>query len=214
MQRKELTAQNRKDFKKGASRRLRKMGRIPAIVYGHRDPAAISIDEREFHKQFHTVSENTLIKLSTEDDSYDVLVKDYQEDILSGKIVHIDFYEIERGKVLRTNIPVHTEGSAPGVREGGILDLRLHEIEVECMPENIPEVFTVDVSTLSIGDAVHVSDLEAPEGVTFLNNEDQVIVSITHAKMELELPEEEVEEEGVEAEEGAEAEQETEIEEG
>lgn len=216
MQRVDLNAEERKDFKKGAAGRLRRMGKIPAIVYGHREPKAVSIDEVEFNRKFHTVSENVLINLKTDDETYDVLVKNYQEDILADRIMHIDFYEIEKGKLLRTHVPVHIEGTSPAVKEGGILDHRLQELEVECMPQDIPEVFTVDVSNLESGDAIHVSDIEVPDGVKIMNNEDQVIVGITHAKVELveeeeELEEEEMLEEGEEA--AAEEEEETEEEE-
>jgi large subunit ribosomal protein L25 len=210
MERKTLTGGNRVDFKKNAARRLRRTGRIPAIIYGHQQPAAVYVDENEFNKKFHTVSENTLIKITTEDSTYEVLVRDYQEDALSGRILHIDFYEIEQGKLLTTNIPIHLEGNAPGVKEGGILDHRLHEVEVQCLPKDIPEYFTVDISGLVTGEVIHVSDLEVPEDVKILNNEDQAIVAITHAKIELVEEEEEAEEEMLEGEEAEGEEAETE----
>jgi large subunit ribosomal protein L25 len=210
MERKTLAGGTRVDFKKNAARRLRRSGKIPAIIYGHQQSAAVFVDESEFNKKFHTVSENTLINITTEDNSYEVLVRDYQEDTLSGRILHIDFYEIEQGKLLSTNIPIHLEGSAPGVKEGGILDHRLHEVEVECLPKDIPEYFMVDISGLVTGEVIHVSDLEVPEGVKILNNEDQAIVAITHAKIELvEEEEEEAEEEMLEGEEAEGAEEET-----
>ena len=111
-----------------------------------------------------------------------MLVKDYEEDILSGKIIHIDFYEIEQGKILRTHIPIHLEGSAIGAREGGILEQLMHDIEVECLPQDIPEIINVDIAELDVGLAMHVSDIEPPENVKFLASEDQVVAIVTTAK--------------------------------
>lgn len=209
MEQKTLNAASRAELKKGASRRLRRSGKIPAILYGHSGTAPITIDAHEFSTQFRNISENTIINLQVGKKAYDVLVKDYQEDILKGVITHIDFYEIERGKVLRTNIPVHTSGTPLGVREGGILEVLMHSIEVECLPKDIPESIDVDVSELEVGDSIHITDIALPEGVKYLISEESVIVSVIapRAIEEIEV-EEELEEgeellgEGEEAEEG------------
>ena len=179
-----LNAYVRNELKKGASRRLRKAGKIPAVVYGHAGTSTVSVDEHEFHHKFRRVSENTIISLKTEEKSYDVLVKQFQEDLLTGKVLHIDFYEIEQGVALRTNVPVHLHGTAPGVREGGIMEQLLHEIEVECLPKDIPQEINVDISSLVAGSSVHVFDIPSMEGVRFLSTPDSVIVIITHLKEE------------------------------
>jgi large subunit ribosomal protein L25 len=179
-----LEAFKREDLKKGASGRLRRSGKIPAIVYGSKAPLPVAVLHREFEKKFHTVSENTIITLELEDSKHDVLVKDYQEDTIKGVITHIDFYEIEKGKTLRTNIPVEVTGIPAGVREGGLLEERLHEIEVECFPEDIPDSFKLNVEAMNIGDTIHVSDLELPESVKILSSEDQVVVTVTAQKQE------------------------------
>lgn len=199
MQRKTLEALDRKEIKTPNARRLRKAGKIPAVIYGHNPPQTITVDEMEFARKFHSVSENTIINIKTENKDYDVLVRDYQEDVLSGRIMHIDFYEIEQGKELTTNVPVHLEGTAPGVREGGILEQRLHTLSIQCLPKDLPEYFTVDVSSLTIGDSVHVSELDVPEDVQIHNTGDQVICVVTTQKLVLETEEEE--EEGEEGEE-------------
>jgi len=198
MEQKTLTGENRKEFKKRTASRLRRSGKIPAVIYGHSGDHPIAVDEHEFSTKFHRVSENTIINLTVEKDQYDVLVKDYQEDILTGKITHIDFYEIERGKALRTHVPVRLEGVSPGVREGGILDHHLHELEIECLPKDLPDTVVIDISNLEIGDSVHVGDLDPPKGVQYLNADEYVIVSVSHRKAEV-LEEEEVEEEEEEA---------------
>ena len=201
-----LGAEERTAFKKGASRRLRREGKIPAIIYGRSANAPIFVDAHEFRTKFKTVSENTIINLSVGDKAYDVLVKDFQEDILTDTIVHIDFYEIEAGKVLRTNIPVRLEGTPAGVREGGILEHLLYNIEVECLPKDIPEKIEIDVSELGIGDSIHIEALTVPDGVRVLTASDQVVVAVTALKIvEEEVEEEEIleGEEGEEGEEGA-----------
>ncbi len=195
MEQKVLDAESRTVAKKGAARRLRAAGKIPAIVYGHSGNSPIFVDAHDFHAKFRTVSENTIISLKVGDVSYDVLVKDYQEDILSGTITHIDFFEIEAGKALRTNIPVHLVGTPVGVREGGILEHLLYSLEVECLPKDIPEEISVDVSQLAIGDSIHVEELEVPPAVRVLTSGDQVVASITMLKI---VVEEEIVEEGEE----------------
>ena len=212
MLRKNLNVEERTNFRKSAARRLRKNGKIPAIIYGSKQPAAIFLDAKEFHREFHTISENTIINLAGDGKSWEVLVKDFQEDLLKGEILHIDFYEIEEGKVLKTHAPVHVEGTPPGIKEGGILQQRLYELEIECLPKDLPEAITVSVDHLNVGDFVHVNELEIPEGVKVLNILEQVVVNITVPKAEIEEPEEEealLGEEGeelAEGEEGAEAE--------
>ena len=204
MKRQTLEAFKREELKKGASGRLRRSGRIPAVIYGSKAPVTIAVQQNEFEKKFHSVSENTIITIELGKEKHDVLVKDYQEDTLKGKITHIDFYEIEQGKVLRTNVPIRIEGVPAGVKEGGLLEERLYEIEVECLPKDIPEYFELNVEGLNIGDTVHVSDIEIPEGVKALSSDDLAVVTIVTQKQEI-LPEEAAgEEEGAELEEGAE----------
>lgn len=194
-----LEAFERKDLKKSAAGRLRREGKIPAIVYGSKDPKPVAVVMSEFERKFHTVSENTIITLDLGKEKHDVLVKDYQEDTIRGFITHIDFYEIEKNRVLRTNIPIEIVGSAVGVKEGGVLEELLHEIEVECLPKDIPETFTINIEEMQIGDTIHVGDIEVPAGVKLLTSEDQVLVTVTTMKEELPEEEEEAAEEGEEA---------------
>jgi len=205
MKQKTLTVVRREQTKKQAARALRRAGKIPAVVYGHNAPQAIAVDEQEFSTKFSRVSENTIIKLKLGEDSHDVLIRDFQENIINGKILHIDFYEIEKGKLLRTRVPLQLEGTAIGVREGGLLEAFVHEIEVECLPKDLPDKFVFDISALELSHSVHVSDLDVPADVKVLNSEDQVVCTIVHKRVEVEeaVVEEEVEEEeeGVESEE-------------
>ena len=190
-----LTAELRTETKKGAARRLRRQGRIPAVMYGHRDPLLLSIDAREFSRKFQRISESTIIHLSAGGDTYDVLVKDFQIDHIIERLEHIDFFEIERGRVLRARVMLHFEGNPIGVREGGLQELLVHEVEVESLPRDLPERIDVDIENLGVGQSMHVSDLVVPDGVRVLASQDQVVALIAHKVEEVE---EEDEEEGAE----------------
>jgi large subunit ribosomal protein L25 len=175
---KTLNAEPRTETGKGIARRLRREGRIPAVVYGHEEPHALSVEAREFHREFHTVSESTLIKLKFPDGDREVLIKDYVEDIRTGAITHIDFYEVEKGRKVHTRIALELVGSPVGVREGGVLEHSLYEVEIECLPKDLPEHMTVDVSGLENGTSLHVSDIVVPEGVVILNDPDQTVAAV------------------------------------
>ena len=203
MEQKTLSADVRSELKTAAARRLRRTGKIPAIIYGHREPVPVAIDGLDFNRKFKALSESQIIRITVDGEPYDCLIKDYEEDILTGELKHIDFFEIEAGKALRANISIHLTGSAAGVREGGILEQPLHEVEVECLPQDLPDSFQVDISGLAIGESVHVAQLSPPEGVKILTHEDQVIALVAAARLEVEEPTEEEEiEEGEEAEVG------------
>ena len=195
-----LTAALRAETRKGAARRLRRAGRIPAVMYGHRAPVLLSIDAQEFSRKFHQISESTIIQLTADGETYDVLVKDYQADNIIDRIQHIDFFEIERGKLLRTNVLLHFTGNPIGVREGGLQELLLHEVEVESLPKDLPERLQVHIENLDVGQSVRVSDLAAPDGVRILNSPDQVVALVAHKveevdeEVEAELDADELEE--------------------
>ncbi len=208
MEQKTLAGFERNMLKKGPAGRLRKEGKIPAVIYGHNEPVHISVDAKEFDKKFHTLSENTLITIKVEDKEYEVLVKEFQENVMLGTLAHIDFFEVERGKTLHTRIPVYLTGAAVGVKEGGLLEHRLHEIDIECFPKDIPEKIEVDISELHVGESIHISDLPVPESVKILNFMEQSVVSVTTVKAEVveteEEEDEEFEGEAAEEEEGTE----------
>ncbi|MBN2354001.1 MAG: 50S ribosomal protein L25 [Spirochaetales bacterium] len=183
-----LSAEARTTVKnrKGENYRLRREGKIPAIVYGAREPMMISVNELEFSQKFKVINENVIVTLEMGKTTCDVLVKDYQEDLLLNKIVHLDFYAIDPNRILRTRVPVRLIGSAKGAKEGGILEQLLHEIDVECLPQNMPEKIELDVSDLDIHHSIHVSDLAALADVKFLNAPDQVVCHVVTKAAEIE----------------------------
>ncbi len=192
----QLVVEKRTASTKGAARELRRNGRIPAVLYGEGEPKAVSVDAREWALGFQNISGNTIVKLKIDKDEHNVLIKDTQDDILSGLVRHIDFYAIHAGKKLTTFVPVRLEGSSVGVREGGILEHKIELIEVVCLPKDMPEVFIVDVSELNVGDSLHVGAIPVPEGVEIRTDAASTLAVVTHAKIVVE----EVEDEELEGE--------------
>lgn len=197
MAEKVLTVEERTEKGSSASRRARHEGIIPAVVYGHEAPRHILVNAREFRAVFKHISESEIVTLKLGKEKIQVLVKDYQADMIKGNLIHLDFYEIEAGKTLKTNVALHIVGTPAEVRQGGILEAPLHELEIECLPKDLPESIEVDVSDLDTSSAMHVGDIKAPEGVKILTNEDQLIAAVTFAKEEVEETDEEAEDEAV-----------------
>lgn len=198
MNRLQLVADIRSASTKGAARQLRRSGRIPAVLYGEGEPKAVSVDAKDWLSRFRNVSSNTIVELKLGNDEHNVLVKDTQDDILSGRVNHIDFYAIHAGKKLHTQVPIHLEGTAFGVREGGILEHKIEELEVVCLPKDLPSFFSIDISHLGIGDSLHVGEIEIPEAVEVRTDKNLTVIVVSHAKAEVEIGEEDAIEEGLE----------------
>jgi large subunit ribosomal protein L25 len=180
-----LQAKNRQKAGSAESRRIRRSGRIPAVIYGRSGSAvSIDLDAVEFVKGVKGISESTIVKVEVDGKTYDAFVKDTQRNIIDGNILHIDFYEVESGIALRAKVSVHLFGNPVGVREGGMLENPLHEIEIECLPKDLPERIDIDVSGLKANQSLHVRDIPLGEGVRLLSNPDQVIALVKFAKAE------------------------------
>ena len=180
-----LAARNRAVTGSGASRKIRREGRIPAVLYGRSGEAiSIDLDAREFAGGVKNISESTIVKLDLEGKSHDAFVKDTQRNITDGLILHVDFYEVESGVALRAKVSIHLQGNPIGVREGGILEIPIHEIEVECLPKDLPERIDVDISGLKVNQSLHVRDLALAEGVRVISGVDQVIALVKYAREE------------------------------
>jgi large subunit ribosomal protein L25 len=149
---------------------------------------AIDLDAREFSNRVKNISESTIVKLELEGKSYEAFVKDTQRSITEGSILHVDFYEVESGVALRTRVSLHLLGIPAGVREGGILESPLHEIEVECLPKDLPERIEVDISELKVNQSLHVRDIGLGEGVRLISNGDQVVALVKYAREEAAAP--------------------------
>lgn len=185
------------DFGSAGARRLLRQGLIPAVIYGKKDPVHIVLDAREFTNKMRHFSETALLKIGVGRKHYEVLLKDYQEDLMRGEIKHVDFYEVTRGQALRTLVAIVLKGSPIGTREGGVLDQVLHEIEIECLPKDLPEAIEADVTHLEINQALHLRDMTFPETIKVLDDLNKTVASVKGVKAEV-VPTEGEEEEEVE----------------
>ena len=173
------------DFGSAGSRRLLRNGEIPAVVYGKSEPLHVIINAHEFEMKKSGFSESTLISLAVEGEKeHSVFVKSYQEDLLRRCIHHIDFYEITAGHTVRTHVRVELDGNPAGCRAGGVLDQVIHEIEIECLPKDLPELFVADVSGLDINEAFRVDMLQVPAGIKVHEDPEATIASVKAVKEE------------------------------
>ena len=176
-----LNATARTGSGKGGARKLRATGKVPAVVYGHGDKnVPLALDRHELELLLHAISvENTVISLVTDGGAgKDVLIRDVQMHPYRPEVLHVDFIQLHAGEVIRMKIPVRLSGNPAGVRdEGAVLDQVIYDLEVECLPGNIPEAFEVDVSNLAVGESVRVHDVSFPN-VRILADGDLPIASV------------------------------------
>ena len=200
-----LVAETREGTGKGAARKLRAAGRVPAILYGHgMDPLALSVDSRELFHLLHTgAGANVLVDLVVDGTEHLALPRDVQRDHIKGRFVHVDFLAVRRDEKIHVTIPLRIVGESPGIKAGGVLEHHLWELNVECLATDVPEAIDVDISGLEIGSGVRVSDLKVRSGVTILTSPEDSVVAVTQ-------PQVAVEEEAAEAVEGEVAEEEAE----
>jgi large subunit ribosomal protein L25 len=183
-----VEAKLREASDKNAARRLRTTGMIPAVLYGaKKDPRTITVDPKQILKILHSASgHNTIFDISVEGEQSKAMVVDWQYDPLKGALLHVDLKRIAMDQKMRLSVPVHIQGEAKGTKEaGGLLDLVLREIQIECLPTDIPSHIAVDVTELSIGEAIRVADLPPNALVKYLNDPDALVVHITFVKEEV-----------------------------
>ena len=184
-----LEATKRETRGKNEARRVRAAGKIPAVVYGDKSEAAvISVDPKTLLRILHSESGvNTLISLKFEGEGDTrVLVRDYQVDPVTQKPLHVDFYRIAMDKVLRVTVPVLLKGEPKGVKaQGGILDFVNRDIEVECLPADIPEHIDLDVSDLLINQGIRVRDLPENDKWKAITDADTMIVHVVTPRAEV-----------------------------
>jgi len=190
MERLALEVEARDSRGKGAARKLRAKGLIPAVLYGAGSEAvALQISGHVLEKATH-IGANQLFDLSGTPAAKGklVLLKELQRDPLSRRVVHCDFYAVDTTKKLIVQIPLHLTGKAVGVDLGGVLEPLIRDIQVSCLPLNIPSSLDIDVSALNIGDALHASDLALPEGVELLTEPGVTLVHVIAPRVEEEKP--------------------------
>lgn len=182
----EIEAQFRTDAGKGASRRLRRTGRVPAILYGgHQEPRALTLDHDDLlHHLAHEAFYSHVLTLKVGEQTQAAILKDVQRHPSKPYVMHVDFQRVVADERIRTHVPLHFEGEdrAPGRKAGGVFNHTANEIEISCLPGDLPEYIAVDVSKLDIDDTLHLSDVALPKGVDSLdlqNDNDMAIVTVT-----------------------------------
>src|SRR5271157_1169990 len=183
-----LEAQKREPGTKNAARRVRAAGKVPAVVYGAgKDAAAVAVDPRQVLRILKSESgHNTIFDLALGNDRVKAMIVDWQFEPIKGHLLHVDLLRIAMDKKLTVTVPVVLKGEALGVKtEGGILEQLLREVEIECLPADIPKSIEADVSHLVFGVEVRVKDLPHSDKVKFLTDENQMVAHITSVKEEV-----------------------------
>ena len=190
-----LSATKREGTGKGVARKLRTAGQVPAVVYG-KDMEAVSlaVDAHEAEHLFQGISvASTIVDLKIEGERRPLptLVREVQTHPYRPELIHIDFYRIQKGVAVEVEVPLELEGTPEGVRNGGTLEQVFHVIPIKCLPSNIPEAITVDVTGLNVGDSIHAYDLEIGEGIELLMDPERTLAAVAAPRAEEEVVEEE-----------------------
>lgn len=185
-----LDVENREKLSKGALSNLRKSGKVPAVLYGKDVEAeSIFVDSKAFMSIIDANGANVIINLKFKDGKKAAIVKNLQRDILTQSPLHIDFQAISMKEKIDVMVPIHLDGIADGVKNfGGTMEFVVREVEVECLPTNIPQKIDLDVTPLGIGDKFTVADLPKIEGVTYKQDPETLIVHVLAVVVEEEAP--------------------------
>jgi len=192
--RKDITvaAQVRTSRGKNEARRTRKAGQIPAVVYGgSAEPVSVAVSPREILKIIHSnTGYNTIFNLAVQGgETTPVMLVDEQVDPIKGDLLHADMKRIDLAKRIRVSVPVHTKGEAQGVKvQGGLLEVITRSIEIECLPDEIPESFTVDVTELMIGQSKRAREVELGASIKLVSSAETVIAHVVALRAEEEAP--------------------------
>jgi large subunit ribosomal protein L25 len=191
-----IKAEKRAAFGKNANRRLRKEGKMPAVLYGE---GTVNVPLSLIKKDIITIlksesGENTIFKVTFDSQTQDAMIKELQVDPSSDELIHADLIRISMDKAVRVAVPFLLQGEPVGVKtEGGFVDFMTREVEIECLPRDIPEHIKVDISELHLHQSLKVGDVAAPEGVTFISDPGAVValISVPHKEEEVVKPAEE-----------------------
>ncbi len=169
---------------------LRREGKLPGVIYGHHvEPIAIVMDSREATRTLATLTGSSLVTINVDGKEYATLVREKQHDYLKNALIHVDFLAVSLTEKIRADVTIDLTGVAPAVKDyNAIIVHNLSSLEVECLPQNLPQSFVVDLSSLAkIGDAVYVRDIPTPSKVEILTHADDIIVVATATKEEAEV---------------------------
>ncbi len=185
-----LEVSRRESTGKEVAKKLRRDGKVPAVVYGgHKEPVAITVDRKAVselvQKSEHGVRSVFLLKMAGTDQQRHAMIKEITIDPISRRMRHIDFVRVVMDEKIKVTVPVHLNGTAIGVKEGGLLDFQLREVHIECLPTEIPDSIEVDVTPLGNHDYYRIKDLKLPEGAKVLDDPERVVVGVTLARAEV-----------------------------
>ena len=187
-----LNAEVRNEVGTKHATKLRRAGKLPAIVYGHgREPVAVSLDLHNFAEMLHHGHRLFGVKIGKTLET--LLIKDLQYDHLGKDIIHVDLVRVDLAEMVKVTVPIELKGTAKGTHEGGIVDEHLDHLEIECKASDIPEVIPVSVKELGVGDAIHAGDVELPEGMKLATDPETLVLMchlVAAAKSTEELEEE------------------------
>jgi large subunit ribosomal protein L25 len=202
-ERTKLTVAKRERLGSRETRRLRKQGFVPGVLYGRGEPVSICVEERELRRALtgpaglHSILD---VEIDGAGSAHASILKDYQVDKVRGGVTHVDLHEVRLDQPITATVSVHLVGGddAPGVREGGVLSQPLREIQVSALPLEVPEHIDLDVSHMATGDTLRIADVQIGEGVTLLDDPETVVATVTAPTREI-APEEALEGEEAEA---------------
>ncbi|PYQ29605.1 MAG: 50S ribosomal protein L25 [Acidobacteria bacterium] len=185
-----LEVERREATGKEVAKKLRREGRVPAVVYGgHREPVAITVDRKSIseliQKSDHGIRSVFLLQMKGTDQQRHAMIKEVTIDPISRKMMHVDFVRVVMDEKVRVTVPIHLNGTAIGVKEGGLLDFQLREVHIECLPNAIPDAIEVDITPLGHHDYYRIKDLQVPEGAKVMDDPERVVVGVTHARAEV-----------------------------
>lgn len=176
-----IKAETRARSGSGVLKQLRREGLLPSVIYGKgTENINLKIDAKAFSDVLaHSSSDNIVVNLEIDGkESRLAFLKDVQYDALSGKALHADFRAIDTKTEITAQIPANLNGEAPGVKQGGVIEQYVHAIEINCLPNDLPETIEIDISGLNLGDSLHLGDITYPAGVKHTLNDDVVVVHI------------------------------------
>jgi large subunit ribosomal protein L25 len=182
-----IEVESRNETGSAVGRRLRREGKVPSVVYfAGKHSSSIAISERAFVRVASASLPSQVFTLKSSDQSLDgriALVRDIQQDSVTGKVLHVDFQELEKGKAIEVHVPIHLVGEAVGVKaQGGFLNIPEREIHIQCAPENIPSYIEVDITNLELGHRITAGEVVLPANVELAEDEDRTIVNIVASR--------------------------------
>ncbi|SMB87073.1 LSU ribosomal protein L25P [Desulfonispora thiosulfatigenes DSM 11270] len=192
-----LNAQVREHKGKGLRNKAASEGKVPAVVYGQDiDNQLLFVESKDISKILQENGTSQLVNLKVNNDEYKVMIREVQNSPVSKQLLHLDFLKVNLKELIKTIVPVRLEGEPEGLKKGGTLQQHIWEVEVECLPDNMPEAMTADVSDLKLDDGISISALTAIAGVEVLTAADNIVATLVPARVGAAEEEVDGEEEG------------------